>query len=186
MKPSAAVGMARLARFCADGLSAFDASPPGLLAALAPWLAFALVGSGLELLNGQPLTAATDLLASVVALLAPPVLSQALALAWGRDAAWLRYSVAMTWCQWLIFPALLGGMLAHLLLTLLGAPAAVVHSLAALGVLGYALALQLFITRTALVLPLWRAAVTVVAVNLGTLMVTFGPLVLAGAGRTAE
>ncbi len=52
MSLSAASGVARLARFRADGLAAFDASPVGLLNALAPWLAFALVGGGLALAGG--------------------------------------------------------------------------------------------------------------------------------------
>ena len=65
-----AVGVARLARFRSDGLAAFEATPSGLMNALAPWLAFALVGFVLVLVSGSADTALGDLLGTVVALLA--------------------------------------------------------------------------------------------------------------------
>jgi hypothetical protein len=184
MSLSVAAGVVRLARFRADGLDAFDASPAGLLNALAPWIAFALVGGGLSLLDDTPRVAATDLLASLVALLAPPVLSQGLAQLWGRASAWLRYAVAMTWCQWVLPPALLGAMLASGVLIVLGVPETAAEGAAGLAALGYALALHLFLAQRGLSLSLWRACIVVAGVNLGTGLLAFGPLLLMGVGGT--
>ncbi len=181
MSLSAAAGVAQLARFRADGLAAFDASPVGLLNALAPWIAFALVGGGLALAGDSARSAAVELLASLVALLAPPVLSQGLALWWGRAAGWLRYAVAATWCQWVMPPALMAAVLGSGVLIALGVPQAVAETLAGLLALGYALALHVFLARRGLALSLGRAALVVVAVNLGTAALAFGPLLLAGA-----
>ena len=183
MSLSAAAGVARLARFRADGLASFDASPVGLLNALAPWLAFAFVGSLLALGAGAVREAALDFLASVVALLAPLVVSQGLARLWGRGAAWLRYAVAMTWCQWMMPPALLAAVLGSGVMIALGLPRDAAELLAALAALLYALALHWFLARRALVLNVWRAGLVVLAVNFATAVLAFGPLLLAGEWR---
>jgi hypothetical protein len=180
MSLAAASGVARLARFQADGLAAFDASPVGLLNALAPWIAFALVGGGLALLGGAPRAAGVDLLASVVALLAPPVLSQSLAQLLGGASSWLRYAVAATWCQWMMPPAVLGALLASGVMIALGVPQSVAETVSGLAALAYALALHLFLARRGLALSFWRALVMVAVVNLGTAILAFGPLLLAG------
>ena len=65
-------GIVRVARFRVEGLAEFDASRNGFLNSLAPLLAFPLVGSLLELSQNGVIDALSDLLASVVALLAPP------------------------------------------------------------------------------------------------------------------
>ncbi len=176
MSLAAAAGVARLARFRADGLAAFDASPLGLLNAMAPWLGFALVGFGLALFTDTLRAAVSDLLASIVALLAPPVLSHWIAKLWGREAAWLRYAVAMTWCQWLMPPTLLAALLAGGALSALGLPPAFARGLAAFAALAYALALQVFLAARGLGLPGWRAVALVIVVNVGTLMLAVAPL----------
>jgi len=178
MSLGAAVGVARLARFHADGLAAFDASPTGLLNALAPWLAFALVGTVLAVVGGALREAVLDLLASVVGLLAPPVISQALAQLWGRGEAWLRYAVAVTWCQWLMPPALLAAVLAGGVLISAGVPQDVAEMVGVLAVLLYALALHWFLARRGLALSAWRAAALVLVVNVGTAALAFGPPLL--------
>ena len=97
--PRVLSGTFRLTRFRADGLLLFDATPQAFFNSLAPLMAFPLVGGGLALLNGTLRTGIVNLLASVIALLAPPVLSHALARRWGREEFWLRYAVASNWCQ---------------------------------------------------------------------------------------
>lgn len=183
MSLSAASGVARLARFRADGLASFDATPVGLLNALAPWLAFALVGSLLALAAGAVREAALDFLASLVALLAPLVVSQALARLWGRGGAWLRYAVAMTWCQWMMPPALLAAVLGSGVMIAVGLPRDLAEALAALAALLYAVGLHWFLARRALVISVWRAGLLVAAVNLGTAALAFGPLLLTGTWR---
>ena len=179
MSLSAASGVSRLARFQAAGLEAFDATPAGLLNALTPWLAFALVAFGLLLVAGKPVDAVADLLASTVALLAPPVLSHALARRWGREERWLRYAVAVTWCQWVMPPALLLALMGSYVLMVLGVPETMAEPVALLALLGYAVALNLFLARAALDLSRWRAAGMVATVNLGTAAVVVLPGALA-------
>ena len=72
---SIVVGIVRLARGRADGLRQFGATREAFLASLAPLIAFPLVGGVLMLLGGGGLDALGDLLATLCALLAPPVLS---------------------------------------------------------------------------------------------------------------
>jgi hypothetical protein len=178
MSIQAARGVARLARFRADGLQAFEATPTGLLNALAPWLAFAVVGFVLMIVAGSAQQAIGDLLASIVALLTPPVVSQALARLWGRQDAWLRYAVAFTWCQWVMPVALLATLMASGLLMAAGLPENLAESLAALVLLVYAVSLHGFVIRRALDLSRWRTAGMIIAINLGTVAVVMGPTLL--------
>ena len=87
-------GMARLARFRADGFAAFANTPQAVLNSLAPLLAFPLVGAVIGLSGGQGLAAAVDFLATIVALVAPLVITHAFAARWGRLADWPRFAAA--------------------------------------------------------------------------------------------
>jgi hypothetical protein len=184
MSRSIAAGVMLLARFRADGLAQFDASPTGLLNALAPWVAFALVGSLLALFAESALAALGSLLVSVVALLTPCVVSHALAQAWRREAAWLRYAVAITWCQWLMPPAMLAAGLCGGVLIALGLPQPAVALLAAGLLLGYALALQFFVAHKGLAISKARAALLVGAVNMAMLLLTVGPMLIGSEADT--
>lgn len=168
MSLSAARGIAKVARFDAAGLAAFDATPRGLLNALTPWLAFAIVASVLMAVGGEPVAAVSDLLASVVGLLMPPVMSHALARFWQRQGPWLRYAVAVAWCQWLMPPALLGAVMLNAALVDLGVAGKAAETAAMLALLAYALALNIFLARHGLELGRWRAVLLVVAVNIAT------------------
>lgn len=179
MSLPAAIGVARLARFRAEGLAAFDATPGGLLNALAPWLAFALVGFVLLLVGGSPDEALNDLLATVVALLTPAVLSDVLARLWRREAAWLRYAVAFTWCQWIMPPAFLLAGLGIGALVAVGVPEDFAELAGALALLAYALSLHFFVARRALDLSRWRTAILVAIVNVGTGVLVSAPGLLA-------
>jgi hypothetical protein len=167
-----------LARFRAEGLDRLDASPRGLLRALTPWLAFALVRAALSMVSDGAYQALSGLLFTVVGTLAPLVISHALARAWGREAAWLRYAVGFTWCQWVMPLALLAALWAGGLLTRAGLSqdGALVVSFAAL--LAYALTLQGFVARHALAVSRGRAALVVIAVNVGTALLAIGPSLL--------
>ena len=96
------LGIARLARGNAEGFNQFGATTEAFLASLAPLVAFPLVGGLLMLANGGGLAAIGDLLATLCALLAPPVLSYEVARLWRREGLWLRFAVAFNWCQWAI------------------------------------------------------------------------------------
>jgi hypothetical protein len=173
------VGIVRLARGRADGLGQFGATREAFFASLAPLVAFPLVGGVLMLLGGGGRDALSDLLATLCALLAPPVLSFEVARWWRREAAWLRYATAFNWCQWVIpviGSALLvvGGILASVGLPRASASAAVVF-----GLVGYGLWLHWFVARHGLGLSGLRAVVMVLGVNLATVALVLGPRMLA-------
>ncbi len=93
------LGIARLARFNRDGFAQFGDTPQAFVNSLAPMLAFPLAFVVPAVIGGAGVAALVDFLASVVALLAPAVMSHAFAQAWGREALWLRYIVAFNWLQ---------------------------------------------------------------------------------------
>ena len=178
---NALLGVVLVARGRREGLKQFGATRDAFLASLAPLIAFPLVGSGLLLVGGDRWQALEDFLATLCAVLAPSVLSEALARVWKREAAWLHYATAFNWCQWAV------PVVGTLILTILGllmnaglsedaATLAFVASLAA-----YAFWLHWFITRHGLGLGAWRAALLVAVVNGGTGLLAFGPQLLQAA-----
>lgn len=178
---SVLLGIARLARGRADGIEEFGDTPQAFMASLAPLAAFPLVASAWLLLNGSAGEAILGLLASLVALLGPPVISHALARGWGREAEWLRYAVAFNWCQWAIPLAALALLLSLRLLAGLGLPAPAVANAFVLGLAGYAIWLHWFIARHGLALSGLQAVAVSLLVNFGTVLLAIGPRVLLAA-----
>lgn len=179
------LGVARLARGRPDGFQQFSGTREGFLASLAPLIAFPLVGGALLALSGDRMGALIDFLATLCALLAPPVLSFEVARLWGKQAAWLRFATAFNWCQWAI--PVVGGMLFVGLgmLMAVGLPQQVASVLAILGLASYGLWLHWFLARHGLGLSSARAAVLVFGVNLITVALVIGPkmLVIAAGGE---
>jgi hypothetical protein len=173
------LGIFRVATGHADGLAQFGDTPEAFLGSLAPLVAFPLVGALLMLGEGETLTALTDLLATLCALLAPAVLSYEVARFWGRAALWTRFAVAFNWCQWAI-PALavMLVVLVGILLTL-GVPSNVGLLLVVAGLGGYGLWLHWFLARHGLGLSVARAVVLVAGINLATILLVLGPRLLA-------
>jgi hypothetical protein len=163
-------GVLRLASFDSDGLRYFTATPIAFLNSLAPLIAFPLVFSALILLAGDARVALTDLLATLVMLLAPPVLSEWLARFWRRDAAWLRYAVAYNWCQWIMPVVFVACGIGFGVLVSLGLPITVAQFVALLALLGYWLALHWFLARRGLGISVLRAMVVVGIVNIGPML----------------
>ncbi len=178
--PNILTGIVRVATGRRDGLARFSATREGFLASLAPLLAFPLVGGVMMLVGGQGRVGATQFLATLCAILAPPVLSFELARLWGRLPAWLRFATALNWCQWAIpvVAVLLLGIAAPLLAAVMPDRVAVE---AIIGVVGcYALWLHWFIAYHGLDISRLRAGVLVVVVNAGTALLVLGPALLAG------
>jgi hypothetical protein len=165
---SIVVGVLRLARGRADGLHQFAATREAFLASLAPLVAFPLVGGVLMLLGGGGLEALTGLLATLCAVLAPPVLSYEVARFWGREQAWPRFATAFNWCQWVI--PVVG--------SLLLVPIASVRTFIMFGLAAYALWLHWFLARHGLGLSRLRAALLVIGVNVATVVIVVGPQML--------
>jgi hypothetical protein len=176
---SIVLGIARLACGRADGFRQFGATREAFLASLAPLIAFPLVGGTLMLLGGGGINALSDLLATLCALMAPPVLSFEVARLWHREAAWLRFATAFNWCQWAI-PVLGSVLLLALgMLVAVGLPRQAARGLALLGLVSYGLWLHWFLARHGLGLSRFRAAVLVLGVNLATVIIVIAPRMLA-------
>ncbi len=155
-------GLLLVARGRREGLDCFGATPDAFLSALAPALAFLLVGGLLMLLREPSAVGGTLVLLSLCVLLLPPVLSHALAGSWRRGTLWLRYATAALWCGWLvIFAAYLPAMLLLLMLQQFGVPAALAEATLLILVTGYWLWLHWFLAWRGLALSWTRAAVLV-------------------------
>lgn len=176
-------GILRLARGRPEGFASFVETNQGFLGSLAPLLAFPVVGSVLMLANGSGRAAIGDLLTAICAVLAPAVLSHALARSWGREDRWLRFIIAFNWCQWVI------PVVAMLILALVGfvirlgvsAEVAAVLAMVLLG--GYGMWLHYFLARRGLDVSPGRAALLVLVVNFGTVLLVIVPRVLLMADR---
>jgi hypothetical protein len=162
-----------------EGLRRFVASKEGFLASLAPLIAFPLVGSALLAAGGEARLAGMQFLATLCALLAPPVAAYELARLWKREEAWLLFATAFNWCQWTIplVAAVAVAILVPPLTRVLGGRGAVE---AALGVAGlYALWLHWFIARHTLGISALRAVLLVIVINIASAVAGIGPALLA-------
>jgi hypothetical protein len=175
-------GIARLACGRADGLAQFAGTRQAFLASLFPLIAFPVLGELLVALRGD-VPSLTDLLATLCALLAPPVLSFSIARHWGREALWPRFATAFNWCQWAIPAIAFLLLLAVSVLISLGMPNETAGHLWILSLAGYGVWLHWFLARRALNLSVIRAVVLVVVVNAATVALVMGPLLVA---RLAE
>ena len=172
------IGILRLATGRHDGAARFTGTAQAYLSSLSPLLAFLLVGTVLRLLQEAAVPVMRDVLAAVIALLAPAVLSHAIAAAWKREDGWLRYAVAYNWCQWALLPALLLILVGLGVAVATGMGHATAGNTALLLLAGYALWLHWVVSRATLGLPAGRAALFVLLVNCGTAALVFGPAVL--------
>jgi hypothetical protein len=172
------LGIVRLARGRADGLAQFGDSRQAFLASLLPLVAFPLLGEALVAMGGNGEASLTDLLATICALLAPPVVSFSLARRWGRQAAWPRFAIAFNWCQWVIPAVACLLLLAVSGLIALGLPNDLAGHVWVLALAGYGLWLHWFLARRALHLTTARAIVLVIVVNVVTVALVVGPLLV--------
>lgn len=171
-------GILRLATGHADGLVQFGNTTEAFLASLAPLVAFPLVGTALMLFEGGGVEAVANLLATLCALLAPPVLSFEAARLFGRADRWPRFATAFNWCQWVIPIVAVVLMLLSGMLMAVGLPDDAALSVVVLGLAAYGLWLHWFLARHGLALTGGRAALLVLGVNLVTVALVLGPRLL--------
>ncbi len=172
------IGAAQLAIGKGEGMVRFGDSPQAFLASLAPLVAFPLVGALALLFSGSGGVAVAALLLTLVAQLAPPVVSHWLAVRWGREEYWLRFATAFNWCQWAI-PVAAFAMLMGLQIAVgdrLSAEAG--GQLLILGLAIYGLWLHWTVVRHGLDLSRGRAALMVVLVNAATVALVMAPRLL--------
>lgn len=172
------LGMVRLARGRVDGMAQFGDTPQAFLSSLAPLLAFPIVGAALLLTSDGPIRALATLLGTVVAQLAPAVLSHALARMWDREAQWLRYATAFNWCQWALPLAAMVLLVILQLALRLGLPEDAADQVLVVGLAAYGLWLNWLLARHGLNLSRGRAAALVALTNLGTVLLAIGPRLL--------
>ena len=173
------IGIFELAIGRISGFGRFAASSRAFMVSLAALMCvpafMALVVAGRAGLD----TALTALLAIFCALLVPPVVSHALARLWDREAWWLRFVIAYNYSRIAvvgIYAALL--MVAAILLSL-RMPRMAVSGVIQTVMLVYTLWFDWFLLRTGLQLSAARAAMGVLALNVATFILVFGPLLLA-------
>jgi hypothetical protein len=172
-------GIFLICRGKAEGLSEIGSGPDAFLSSLAPMIAFPLVGCVLMASQGRVEDGITDFLASLVAILAPPVLSFSVAKRWGRQAGWFRFATAFNWCQWIL--PVVGAVLVILASVLVqaGLPLRLIVMLLGCVLLGYAFWLHWFLARHALALSTGRALLLVIIINLLTIALVAGPQLIA-------
>lgn len=181
-------GVLLICRGRMEGLAEIGAGPDAFLSSLAPMVAFPLVGCALMATQGRAVDGITDFLASLVAIMAPPVISQFLAQRWGKAEGWFRFATAFNWCQWVL--PVLGAILVLIAggLVQAGLPLKTAIILLSCLLLAYAFWLHWFLARHALGFRRGRALGFVMLVNLGTLLLVGLPqlaAMLAGAPLAA-
>lgn len=169
------LGMLRLARGRVDGLELFGDTPQAFLGSLTPPLGFQIVGALLMVGAVGPAQALAAFLSTLVLLLAPAVLSHALARAWGQEARWLRYATAYNWCQWALLLAFMALLIVLQTGMQFGLPEATADAALVYGMGAYGLWLNWLLARHGLSLSRGRAALLVGLTNLGTILLAFGP-----------
>ena len=142
-----------------EGMAQFDATLPAFWLSLMPLFALPMLRAAAALIQGQLEVAGTLVLLVLVSDLGPLVASHWFAVRWGREPHWLRYAVALNWCQGVL---LLVGSVALGMLGGIG-PGGVV-GLAILVLLAYALWLTWVVTRAGLGLGGGRAALLMLGV----------------------
>ncbi len=172
------LGVARVALGRTDGFERFGSTVPSFLNSLAPLIAFPLAVALIEAFREDWLTALSLLLLTIVAQLAPPILSHLFAVRWKCEDRWLHYATAYNWCYWAI--PMVGVLLTVGFAVAVGAGLpSTVAAQAVLGCLGcYSLWLNWFVARHALGVSAGKAALLVVAVNAGTAVLAIGPAML--------
>lgn len=162
----------------AAGLEYFSGEPSRFLASLASLAIWPLVGVVVLATGNGGADMLSDVLASVCAVLAPPVVSYELAARWGRAAQWARYATAFNWCQWAL--PVVGAVLILLVGVLQQGevPDHVAFLLLVCAFSAYGLWLHWFVALHALELSRPRAALLVVAVNLVTVLLVLLPRLL--------
>ena len=153
------LGIARVARGRKDGLLQFGDTAQAVLAALAPLVAFLLVGALIGLLGGSR-DAVEDVAAVTVGLLGPLVLSFEFARRWGRAGQWYRFATAFCWCQWAAPMVLLAVLVLMSVLMAGGMGESTAAGVGVAGLFGYGLWLHWFLARNALDLSALRAVLT--------------------------
>lgn len=167
-------GILLIARFRAEGLALFAATPAAFMNSLAPLLGIALVAGARPLLSGSPRLLILHVLTGTIALLAPAVVSHAIARMFRREALWLRYAVAYNWCQ---LAVTLASILLMLMFVVTDSDLTTLFASIAM-VLFYWLGVSWFLLWRGLQLSAWQATMALIVMNMVTGALVLGPRLL--------
>ena len=168
-------GMLQLAIWRRAGIQAFTGNKQAFLNSLAPLLAMPVVGFLLLAVQGRLLDAVSNLLLAVVILLAPVAASHLVAKWWRREGLWLRFAVALNWCQWVITAVAMLMMAAAGVAVQAGVPQQIALLVLLVGCLGYAISLQVFLAHIGLAMSRARAIGFVLLFNLAAAVLVLVP-----------
>jgi hypothetical protein len=172
-------GVFLLATGHSEGLDYFGGSPARFLASLASLALWPAIGVAALAAGGGGPDMTSDVMASVCAVLAPPVITFELARRWDRAAQWARFATGFNWCQWAL--PVVGFLLISIISVLgrSGLPGDAAFALLICAFSAYGLWLHWFIAWRGLVVSRLRAALLVVAVNAVTVALVLLPRLLA-------
>lgn len=173
------IGIFELATGRAQGFARFGASPRDFVVSFAVLIAVPALGAMLLATEYGLVTGLTILLAVACALLGPPVLAHLFARAWGEEALWLRFAIVFNWSRLAITTLYAILLAAAAVLMRAGFPNEAVAVLLQLTMLGYTLWFDWFLLRHGLRMTAGHAALAMLGVNSGTLLIVFGPPLLA-------
>lgn len=162
-----------------EGIDYFGDSSARFLASLASLALWPAIGiAALAAGSGGP-EMASDVMASVCAVLAPPVITYELATRWDCAARWARYATGFNWCQWAL--PVVGFIVITIIgeLSRSGLPRDAALALLVCAFSAYGLWLHWFIAWRGLVVSRLRAALLVVVVNAVTVVLVALPQLLA-------
>jgi hypothetical protein len=177
-------GVLLLARGKAAGIAHFGNSVDSFTASLAPLIAFPLVGTVLNIINGAPAEAIIGFLSRLCAVLAVAAITHEFARVTHREALWLRTATALNWSFWLFIPLLaLAGITGAVMVTAGMAMTTAEDILIGL-MATYLLWYQWFAVRAGLNLSVLQAIALVILTNAVVALLTSAPTLLAYAFRS--
>jgi len=170
------IGIFELATGHARGFARFGATVRDFVVSVAVLIAVPAFGSLLLAARYGMATGLTLLLLVACALLAPPVLSHLFARAWGKEALWLRFAIAFNWSRLGITTLYAVLLSVTAILMQAGLPNETMGTLLQLAMLAYTLWFDWFLIRHGLQVTRGRAALAVLGVNAGTLLLVAVPM----------
>lgn len=172
-------GVLLLGRGKATGIAQFGNSADSFTASLAPLIAFPLVGTVLNIINGAPAEAIIGFLSRLCAVLAAAVITYEFARITHREPLWLRTATALNWSFWLFIPLLgLAGVIGAIMVS--AGMALTMAEDVLVGVLAtYLLWYHWFTVRAGLNLNILQAIALVIITNAAIALLTSAPTLLA-------
>jgi len=172
-------GVLLLARGKAAGIAHFGNSAESFTASLAPLIAFPLVGTVLNVINGAPAEAIIGFLSRLCAVLAVAVITYEFARVTRRESLWLRTATALNWSFWIFIPLLAIAGITGAIMVTAGMPLTTAEDILIGLMATYLLWYHWFAVRAGLNLGVFQAIALVILTNAAIALLTSAPTFLA-------